>query len=128
VDIQSDWLVIGARVLTALVSMLMTYWSIRALGGRRKLHIQEFSDYMLVIVGVYWSAYSIYTVYTIGGQIIPMLKPTGQIDTYLFSVRFGLLLTLVVLTALVKDRILLTDLFEKVNDLNGGGDNGTREP
>ena len=123
-DIQGEntWMVLIIRILVVFVSMLMTYWSAKALRSRRKLHISEFADYVLVVVGSYWVGYTLYVLYLYIGQDIPALA------FYLFNMRFGLLLTLVVLTTLMKDRILLTDLFEKVNELNGGGDNGTREP
>lgn len=93
-------------IATVLASFSLFWWSTKSLVLRRKLFMDEFSDWILVIVGIYWSAYSVW--------LILMADKAGLSDTSIFNMRFAILLTLAAFASLVKDRLLLAGLFDRV--------------
>jgi hypothetical protein len=98
--------VMGLRIVTLFVCMLLIYCNAKAVKHRWKAGLLDFSDLTISLVIVYWTIYSGYAVIQFGGETIP---PLGL---FLFNMRFGLFLTLVAICSLIKDRMLLTELFE----------------
>ena len=96
------------RTLTAVAACVMFYFSIRALRKRRAVEISDYADWVLAGVSGYWAAYTLYILFVYDGHAVP------PIDLYIFNMRFGLLLTLSALIPLIKDRILITDLYDAV--------------
>ena len=106
--LDSEWFILCIRVLCLVAACMMTYWSYRSLEKRRSMKLAEFPDYMLVFIGCYWACYMVWTIlqYSFYKFGVPS---TGVL---VFNQRFGLLMTLTVFTALIKDRLLLDTMFE----------------
>lgn len=117
--ITAPLFVILIRGLTFLAAVTGLYWAVRSAWVRRKLQMYEFADLMLVIVMAYWTVYTLWLLSNGAGF------PPAYI--YRYNMRFGGLLTVAAIVALIKDRMLVTSLYfqlflEEQNGKNGQGD------
>lgn len=106
--LNSELITTIVRLLTALAGCTMFYYSVKSLIRRRITKLIDFADWVLVVVSGYWAIYTVYVVVIFDGVKIPPL------EFYIFNMRFGLLITLSALVPLIKDRLLVSDLFHLV--------------
>lgn len=97
----------SVRVLILIASLLMSWWGIKSFVVRCRLKICDFSDFSLVVVAVYWLLYSIWTL-----LVSASIANVESLYVWTFNMRFGLLLTICAFCALVKDRILISEMYE----------------
>lgn len=112
--------VTGARVLLVLASILMSWWAVKSFIVRCRLKICDFSDFSLMVVSVYWFLYSLWTL-----LVSASLASVENLNVWTFNMRFGLLLTIVAFSALIKDRLLISSMYEAlmiVKEKNGHED------
>lgn len=100
------------RFMIFLVTCLMTYWSGRSMIYRCRLKICDFSDFSLMIVSLYWMLYAIWTLLMSADSSF-----TPIMEIWTFNMRFGLLLTLVAFTALIKDRLFISEMYETLDGI-----------
>lgn len=113
--------VTGVRVLLILASILMSWWAIKSFVVRCRLKICDFSDFSLVVVSLYWFLYSLWTLLT-SASIVNV----ESLAVWTFNMRFGLLLTIIAFTALIKDRLLVSEMYEALQIVKEK--NGHKEP
>ena len=104
---MDNTLIIITRILLLLSCAAMIWWSTKSLIVRCRLKICEFSDFALVTVGLYWLLYNLW-----GTLINVQTVHVHDEEIIIFSMRFGLLLTIIAFTALIKDRLLVSTMYE----------------
>ncbi len=104
---EEQYYVLGMRLLLVMSTLLMSWWSIKSFIVRCRIKVCDFSDFSLVVVAGYWLLYSLWSI-IMGASI----ETVECLVSWTFNMRVGLFLTVIAFTALIKDRLLVSSLYE----------------
>jgi len=107
-DILTDpVMIVILRVFSSFVALTILAWGWKIIKHKRKTSFLkvEFQDWLLMLIALYWSAYNIWALAIYGDDPVILI-------VRLFSLRFGILLTLIAMAFLTKDKLLCTHMMD----------------
>jgi len=102
--------VLSARILGVLLSLMLTSYAARSLIIRIRLRMSDIPDWSFLFVALYWLIFNLYNLIVYDGHRIPPL------DLYIFNMRFGLLFTIATMIPLARDRLFISKAARRMKE------------